>query len=152
MADVHLVKALGGLIPSDADAQEWMERVKTGQVMRAEIRLMRNGGFHRKFMAMLNTAYANHEWPEIETKWGKARCSFDMFRKYVTVKAGHYEVDLTPHGEPRVIPKSISWAKMDQPTFEKLYSDVLDVILQEFLTNWHSGDMDKAVNQMLGFC
>lgn len=152
MADVHLVKALGGLIPSDADAQDWMERVKTGQVMRAEIKLMRNGGFHRKFMAMLNTAYANHEWPEIETKWGKAQCSFDMFRKYVTVRAGHYKVDLTPHGEPRVIPKSISWAKMDQPTFEKLYSDVLDVILQEFLTNWKSGDMDKAVNQMLGFC
>lgn len=152
MADVHLVKALGGLIPSDADAQEWLEKVKMGQVMRAEIRLMRNGGFHRKFMAMLNTAYANHEWPEIETKWGKARCSFDMFRKYVTVKSGHYEVDLTPHGEPRVIPKSISWAKMDQPEFEKLYSDVLDVILQEFLTNWKSGDMDNAVNQMLGFC
>ena len=151
-AEVHLVKALGGFVPSDANAKEWFDKVKSGQVVKAEIRVMRNGGFHRRFFAMLNVAYENHEWPEIETKWGKAKCSFDMFRKYVTVKAGHYEVDLTPQGEPRVVPASISWAKMDQPTFEKLYSDVLDVILQEFLTNWKRGDMDYAVNQMLGFC
>lgn len=152
MPDVHLSKALGGLIPADADAQEWLEGVKSGNVMKATIRMTRNGGFHRKFFAMINVAYENHEWPEIETKWGKAKCNRDMFRKYVTVKAGHYEAVLTPHGEIRAEPKSISWSKMDDAEFQKLYSDVLDVILQEFLTNWKSGDMDHAVNQMLGFC
>lgn len=151
MADVHMVKALGGFVPADVNAQEWMDKVKMGQVVKAEIRLMRNGGFHRRFFCMLNTAYQNHEWPEIETKWGKGKTSFDMFRKWVTVKAGHYEVDFTPDGEVRVVPKSISWASMDQAEFEKLYSDVLDVILMHFLTNWTTGDMDHAVEQMMAY-
>ncbi len=28
MADVHLMKGLGGLIPADADAKEWLEGVE----------------------------------------------------------------------------------------------------------------------------
>ena len=68
------------------------------------------------------------------------------------MKAGHYEAALTPHGEVRCTPKSISWSKMDESEFERLYSDVLDVILAEFLTNWRRGDIDHAVNQMMGFC
>ena len=151
MADVHLLKTPAGLVPTDAFASEWFNKVKPGALINAKVTQPRNGKFHRKFFAMLNVAYANHDWPEIETKFGKARTSFEMFRKYVTVKSGHYEVDLTPSGEPRVVPKSISWAKMDEGEFEQLYSDVLDVILSEFLTNWTSGDMEAAVNMMLGF-
>jgi hypothetical protein len=152
MAEVYLTKALNGFVPSDVDSREWFEKLSSGKTVKAEIRLSRNLGFHRLFFAMINVAYENHEWPEIETKWGKAKCNRDMFRKYVTVKAGHYEAVLTPHGEIRAEPKSISWSKMDDAEFQKLYSDVLDVILQEFLTNWKTGDMEHAVNQMLGFC
>lgn len=151
MAQVHLMKSPAGLVPSDAMAAEWFGKLKMGAPINAEVKQMRNGKFHRKFFDMLNTAYANHDWPEIETKFGKARTSFEMFRKYVTVKAGHYEVDLTPQGEPRVVPKSISWAKMDEAEFSDLYSDVLDVILAEFLTNWTAGDMETAVQMMLGY-
>lgn len=140
-----------GLVPADTAASEWFAKVKMGQPVTATVRLPRNGKFHRKFFAMLDVAYSNHDWPEIETKFGKVRTSAEMFRKYVIVKAGHYEADLTPHGEPRVVPKSIAWAKMDEAEFSRLYSDVLDVILNEFLTNWTSGDMDRAVNMMMGF-
>ncbi|MEN8658302.1 MAG: DUF1367 family protein [Marivita sp.] len=151
MAQMHLTKSPAGLVPTDAVSSEWFNRLKMGAPINADVKQMRNGKFHRKFFAMLNTAYANHDWPEIETKFGMARTSFDMFRKYVTVKAGHYEVDLTPSGEPRVVPKSIAWAQMDEAEFSQLYSDVLDVILAEFLTNWTEGDMERAVQMMMGF-
>lgn len=151
MADIHLTRTPAGLVPADTAAADWLQRVKVGGPVNATVRQPRNGKFHRKFFAMLDVAYSNHEWPEIQTKWGRATVSAELFRKYVTVKAGHYEVALTPHGEVRAEPKSISWSRMDEAEFSKLYSDVLDVILMEFLTNWTEGDMDRAVEMMLGF-
>jgi len=150
-AEVSMTRSPNGLVPATPEAQEWLEKVKLGQPVGVRVVQKRNGKFFRKFWAMIDVAYSNHEWPEVQTQWGKARVSRDLFRRYVTVKAGHYEVGLTPHGEVRAEPKSISWAKMDEAEFEKLYSDVLDVILREFLTNWTTGDMDHAVNQMMGF-
>ena len=48
--------------------------------------------------------------------------------------------------------KSISFAKMDEDEFARLYSSVVDVILARFLTNWTGEDMDKAVEGfILGF-
>lgn len=152
MADLSFVRTPAGLAPADATAAEWFGKVKMGQPVSASVKLPRNGKFHRKFFAMLDVAYSNHEWPLINTKFGMVRCSAEMFRKYVIVKAGHYEADMTPHGEIRVVPKSIAWAKMDEAEFSQLYSDVLDVILAEFLQNWTDADMSRAVEMMLGFC
>jgi len=151
MAELAFMRGPAGLIPADTEAAAWMGKVGMGKHVTATVRLPRNTKFHRKFFAMLDVAYSNHDWPEIETKWGKARCSAELFRKYTIVKAGHYEIALTPHGEPRAEPKSISFTKMDEAEFQKLYSDVLDVILMEFLTNWTDGDMERAVEQMLRF-
>lgn len=151
MTKYTLQKSSVGLIPTDAPSKEWMEKLKFGTVVTADYKVIRGQGFHRKFFAMLNTAYQSRDWPEIDTKYGKARCSFEMFRKYVIVRSGHYEADLTPQGEVRVIPKSMSWGSMDNEEFAQLYSDVLDVILGEFLDNWTVGDMDNAVNQMMNF-
>lgn len=151
MADLSFMRTPAGLVPADDRAAEWFAKVKMGQPVSASVKLPRNGKFHRKFFAMLDVAYSNHDWPEISTKWGNVRTSPEMFRKYVIVKAGHYEADLTPHGEIRVVPKSIAWAKMDDEEFSRLYSDVLNVILMEFLTNWTDGDMERAVHMMMGF-
>lgn len=151
MADLSFMRTPAGLVPADTRAAEWFGKVRMGQPVTASVRLPRNGKFHRKFFAMLDVAYSNHDWPEIETKFGRVRTSPEMFRRYVIVKAGHYEADMTPHGEIRVVPKSISWAKMDDAEFSQLYSDVLDVILAEFLTNWSDGDMERAVQMMMGF-
>lgn len=152
MTDLSFMRSPAGLVPADAKSAEWFAKVRMGQPVTASVRLPRNGKFHRKFFGMLDVAYSNHDWPELETKFGKVRTSAEMFRRYVIVKAGHYEADMTPHGEIRVVPKSIAWAKMDEAEFSQLYSDVLDVILSEFLTNWTSGDMDRAVEMMMGFC
>ena len=149
--EIHMTRTAAGLCPATAEGAEWLERIKMGKPVNVTVKQPRNGKFHRKFFAMLDVAYSNHDWPEIETKWGKATVSRDLFRKYVIVRAGHYEAALTPHGEVRAEPKSISWAKMDEGEFGKLYSDVLDVILREFLNNWTTGDMDRAVEMMLGF-
>ena len=151
MPKIRMIKGPSGLLPFDQEAAEWFDKVKIGQAVDAEFKLPRNAKFHRRFFAMLNVAFSNYDWPEVETKWGKAKCNFELFRKYVTVKAGHYEAALTPTGEVRAEPKSISWANMDEEQFRKLYSDVLDVILLEFLDNWTDSDMERAIEQMMSF-
>lgn len=152
MAEIHLTRTPQGLAPATASAAEMLAKIGVGKPVNAKVSQPRGGKFHRKFFVMLDVAFSNHDWPEIETKWGKAKTNFELFRKYVTVKSGHYEAALTPQGEVRAEPKSISWAKMDEAEFEALYSDVLDVILTEFLTNWKQGDVEDAVNRMLEFC
>ena len=151
MADLFFTKTPAGLVPADAIAAEWLVGVPTGKAVNANVRLPRNAHFHRKFFAMLNAAYANHEWPDVQSQFGPVKTSFEMFREYVTVKAGFYEMDMTPQGTIRARAKSIKFAKMDDEEFARLYSAVLDVILAEFLTNWTEGDMEHAVHVMLGF-
>lgn len=51
---------------------------------------------------------------------------FDQFRAYVTVQAGFFEDIHTPAG-PKRIPKSISFAKMEQIQFDAYYRAILDV-------------------------
>ena len=46
---------------------------------------------------------------------------FESFREYVTVKAGFFQMVATPSGL-RKVPKSISFAKMDEVDFANLLS------------------------------
>ena len=51
---------------------------------------------------------------------------FESFREYVTVKAGFFQMVTTPSGL-RKVPKSISFAKMDEADFSNYYRQVLNV-------------------------
>lgn len=52
--------------------------------------------------------------------------SFQAFRNFITVEAGFYDVVITPAG-PRKEPKSWSFAKMDEDTFQELYKAIFGV-------------------------
>ena len=60
--------------------------------------------------------------------------SRQAFREHVTVEAGHYHVVMTPAGIKRV-PKSISFASMDEAEFQALYRDVFAVCWRLVLSN-----------------
>lgn len=152
MADLSFIRGSNGLVPDGDEAAAWFSKAKPGARVVAKVTLPRNSRFHRKFFAMLNVAYANWDSPEIETPYGTARCSDDAFRNDVIVLAGHHELRCNTRGEWRLKAKSIKWASMDEAEFQKLYSDVVDVILAKFLTNWTGDDMDRAVeNFIVGF-
>lgn len=151
MAELSLIKSSVGLLPADADGKAWVAKLRYGVTVIAKVTVPRNPRFNRKFFAMLHVAYDNHDWPTIETQHGPAQCTFGQFRRYVTIKAGFFDMGATPQGTPRAEAKSIKFGSMDEAEFEQLYSAVLDVILAEFLSNWTTGDMDNAVNQMLSF-
>ncbi len=55
---------------------------------------------------------------------------FETYRRWVTMRAGFYKVYHTKKGELYEA-ESISFASMDEQTFEEVYSRVLNVIIKD---------------------
>lgn len=148
-----------GLTPEDD--KQWSRFLKTlldlelGELMKLNFTIPRNPRFHRKFFAMLDVGFEAWE-PErgrVRRFWrGSAIAkSRDQFRHDVIILAGFYEASYALDGTLRLTAKSMSFAKMDDIEFEKLYSAVADVLLQKVLTKYTRDDLDDVVEKLLGF-
>ena len=136
------------------DVREF-ERVGPGEIITVEWRRSRNPDFHRKFFALVKFIY--DQMPEFgapvvyDGQQISPRKSFDAVRYWLTVKAGYYDVVGLPNGKVRIEPKSVSFAKMDQDEFERLYSAMIDAAL-EVLPMMRSGSQLRgAVENVLRF-
>lgn len=125
-----------------------------GELFFLELVFPRNGKFHRKFFALLNLGFDSWE-PDRVRKSYKGRTvakNFEQFREDVTILAGYYEQTFNLRGRMKLKAKSISFANMDDLEFERLYSDVVDVLLREVCKNYKNrAEIDRVVNQMMGF-
>lgn len=150
--DVYLVKtSTGALVPADEQSAEYLRKQKVGQGFRVEITRVRNVRFHRKFFALLNYAFDAWEPEETFYKGLPVEKSFDQFRADITILAGYYETAVRLDGTVRVTPKSIAFHRMDEDEFEKLYSAVIDVLLQRIFIDQTRGDVDNVVNNILAY-
>ena len=113
-----------GLVPLGDDDYEEKKKLKLGQTYSVEVKVVRNVDFHRKYFALI--AYAWEFLDERETGRFKDK---ENFRKYIEIAAGHCDVIFHPRLQEFVeIPRSISFAKMDNSAFSDLYGRVKDVI------------------------
>ena len=113
-----------GLVPLGDDDYEEKKKLRLGETYSVEVKVVRNVDFHRKYFALI--AYAWEFLDEQETERFKDK---ENFRKYIEIAAGHCEVIFHPRLQEFVeIPKSISFAKMDNTAFSDLYGRVKDVI------------------------
>lgn len=150
--ELYLTKtAAGALAPADQQSTECIAKLKLGTTVAATVRQPRNVRFHRKFWALLNVAYDAWEPVGKEYKGQPVQKNFEQFRRDVTILAGYYESTYTLKGEVRLVPKSISFASMDEDEFGKLYSAIIDVILSRILTNYTKDDLDNVVENVLRF-
>jgi len=103
--------------------------------MMVTIKQPRNIRFHRKFFALLSVArdMADTEY------------NAEQFRAYVTAGAGYCEFITDKEGGVVAVPKSISFASMDDDEFERLYSDVLTFICQTWVLD------ESQINQIVEF-
>lgn len=153
MATLHLVKDMGGFKPLGSDDSELMKKIPLGSVIEGEFSKKRNPLFHRKFFALLNLGYEYFNPPEADWRGFKAVKNFDVFREQVTILAGFREVTYNLDGSVKVKAKSISFASMDDVEFERVYSQVLDVIWNKVLNTVFEDkrQLDNAVNQLMSF-
>lgn len=127
-----------GLIPVyNSDAESLKEaKLKMGEVYEIDIKKKRNYNFHKKLFALYNLCYDNQDVFD----------NLDEVRYYLTMKAGYYKKIETPKGE-MFVPKSISFAKMDNIEFEKLYQRTIDEVCNLLQID----DKTELLNQILEF-
>lgn len=121
---LNLLCTSHGLVPMYDRDYELKKRLKVGTTYVADIKVSRNVQFHRKYWALLNTA-----WSLLPERTSNGFRSLEGFRAYVTVAAGHYDLYYNPRLKEFVeTPKSIAFDRMDEAEFEDLYERTKDVI------------------------
>ncbi len=141
----------GALIPVDEASAEFIAKQKVGQGFRCRLERFRNIGFHRKYFALMNYAFGQWERPEEYAGGFLVQKSFNAFRDEVTIAAGFYEQVFNMDGSFRLDPRSIKFNAMGQEEFEQLYSNSINVLLRQLLTDHSRNDVDRVVNNILHF-
>lgn len=136
MSELIMTKLPGGqLIPAtDEDAAELM-KIKAGTAVRVDVKQIRNYKFLQKWFTLAKYAYGIWEEGLIkqEYKGVPVSANFDRFRKDLIILCGFYEPVYNARNEVRLEAKSISFARMNEDEFEKLYSQTINVILTKIL-------------------
>jgi len=130
----------GAFIPAYNSDHELSKRVKAGDSVLAKLSIPRSVGFHRKFFALVRYTF-NHMDESMCDKFP----SEEALRLELTLQAGYWSKHVTMGDKEVIYPQSIRFDKMGQVKFEKLYSDVLDVVLKWFV---HGVDQDELINFM----
>lgn len=136
MAAIQVIKtASGALVAANEESAKTVKRFKVGATVSIEAKQMRNGKFFRKWWALAKIAF--DIWTEtsvMPTHNGEPIApSFDRFRRDLTILAGHGKPVVNIRGEARWEADSLSWASMDEDTFDQFYSATIDAILQKVL-------------------
>ena len=121
----RLVKTNTGFRAETDEDQEKLNKLSIGEVFSCSSLDQRNVEFHRKFFALIHLA-----WDNLPIEFEGRFPTQDDLRKELTKRAGFYTEYTDFKGNKQYLPKSISFDKMGQEQFEKLYSAVIDIILQ----------------------
>lgn len=152
MTDIVLAKTAGGaLIPVDQQGIDYLAKLKLGQGVKVKVTKHNNVAFHRKMFALANLAYDAWEPVETQHKGQVIAKNFDQFRDDITILAGFYETRIRLDGSIRFIPKSWSFERMADDEKEKLYSEIINVVLSRILTKYTRDDLDAVVDSILRF-
>lgn len=140
MKKIELVKtSSGSFIPAHNSDHELCKKVKAGDSIEAKLTVHRSLGFHKKFFALVRYTF-NHMGEAMLDKFP----SEEALRLELTLQAGYWSKHVSMGGREIIYPQSIRFDKMDQIKFEKLYSDILDVVLKWFV----EVDQDELINFM----
>jgi len=119
--DVLVQVVPGGLRAVNGVESDKLNQLRGREVM-AKISQPRNLRFHRKFFALLGVAI----------DMADTNMNDEQFRAYNTAGAGWCDFIPGHDGNLVAVPKSISFGKMDETTFNRLYQDVLTFIVRRW--------------------
>jgi hypothetical protein len=130
-----------------------MDGIKIGAEVHGNMRQKRILWKHRKYFALLKIAYDNWTPGEINSQYGVPMKNFERFRKDVAILTGHFELVIRVDGSSRPEAKSISFSKMDQIEFDKLYSKTIDLMIKNIYghENMTAERMNELVDQFIRF-
>jgi hypothetical protein len=114
--DIVMCKRIASLIPIDDEGKDALDGIGQGELVKVKITKARNLKHHNKFFSMLGLVFDNQE------KYPTPKHLLTA----VKIEAGWYEdVPVEVSGKLSYLPKSISFAKMDQLEFSEFYDQAI---------------------------
>lgn len=120
MTRLYLVKTEGGdMIGYDARDAAYLANLEPGECIESDTRKARHPEHHKKFFALFDQAFKTQtKYPHTEA--GKRALMIDL-----KLRAGWYDEHVTADGRLVYVPRSLSWASMDQERFDKFYKEAM---------------------------
>ena len=120
----HFIKVPGGMRPAHDEDERWLSKKKTGAFLELEIREPRNGKLHRKWFALANYLAEHSDMlptAEHASKWILIQIGFCTWVRTKRALGG-----------PALVPiaDSISFASMDDDTFNGMYDKACDLLCE----------------------
>ena len=110
----------GVLYPmDDIQADEMVKHIPEGVPVVFEVHEKRSAGNHSRFFAFINVAY------DMQSFYSNK----EIFRKYLQMRAGHYDEIVTHKGKVLYFPRSIQWSKLSETKFRPLFKDCITAFL-----------------------
>ena len=125
----------GGFVPASAKAQEFFEKTKVGTLVELKGNKPRNPEFLRLFFAMIRNCADNTDY------------TVEQFLYIVKVGMGYADWFIMPDGRTVAMPRSISFAKMDEYEFRDFYNQTLDFICTHVIPGLLPSDVDTVVRE-----
>lgn len=145
----------GGFAPESDEEAAKLVKLKSGASVRVTVTQEVNAKFRRKWWALAQYAFGlwSETMPEQQYRGMEVQRNFERFRKDLTILAGHFHPVWTLKGEMRVEANSLSWARMNDETFEAFYSATINAVLQKILahTRLTEADIRAHVDRVLEF-
>lgn len=120
------------LLPMERD----LSGIPDGEIM-ADLRKNRNVKNHRRFFAFIKLSFDMQDTFD----------SMEVWRKYITMKAGFFDEVITAEGKVLYWPQSISWDELDEIKFKDLFNQVVNA----FLKYYGQGLDDMQINSIVEF-
>jgi len=120
-----------------------LKRLAVGEALEFEYKLSRNYKFLQKFFVFLKAVY---DIEAIQQEFS----SPEHLRAALTIQAGYFEIVIGFDNKPFVIPKSISFAKMDEAEFDQFYAKIMKVVLDR-LPDYVEKNIHEMENHIMSF-
>jgi Protein of unknown function (DUF1367) len=120
-----------------------LKRLGVGEALEFEYKLSRNYKFLQKFFVFIKAVY---DIEAIQNEFS----SPEHLRAALTIQAGYFEIVIGFDNKPFVIPKSISFAKMDEAEFDQFYAKIMKVVLDK-LPDYVENDIFEMENHIMSF-
>lgn len=139
MSKILMRKEFTALRPVDAAGHQAMAKLAHDDLVTVEIRKSRNLQHHRLFWALCSLVADNVTGVTAEQVAGVLK-----------LKTGHCDPVKTADGTIHMIPKSISFAAMDQTEFSAFYDRVVEVVQRDWLPGVKQADLRRELEEMTG--
>ncbi len=131
-------RELFGLAATDDASEAALASVKLGECVELRMRRPRNLQMHRLFWKLMQTVYENQS----HYKSADEVCTAFKFA------VGHVDSIKTARGIIQV-PRSIAFAKMDQPAFKAFFNAAIKFCVEEVIPGMASEALEREVMELV---